>query len=276
MPSASSLIDHLPLVERVIAHIRRRYRLSDDEGEDFESWVRLRLVEHGDSVLARFEGRSSLSSYLTVVVQRMFLDYRVEKWGKWRPSAAARRLGSVAIALERLISKDGFPFEEAAEILRRNHRVKQSVPELAALAGRLSLVRIERRHVQDEAVDPPSSQRSDEAVQRDEIRKSAARTKRAVDEALNRLRPDDRLLLKLCYVDGHTVAATARVLDLEQKPLYSRLERLRNELRDELVRQGITRQEVEELIGAPDVDLRFDYRVPESTDPRPSAGKGGP
>jgi RNA polymerase sigma factor (sigma-70 family) len=276
VPSASPLIQHLPLVERVLVHIRRRYRLSDDEAEDFESWVRLRLVEHGDAVLARFEGKSRLETYLTVVLQRMFLDYRVEKWGKWRPSAAAKRLGSVAVALERLVSREGIPFEEAAEMLRRNHGVQHSVPELAALAGKLSLTRVERRHLHEDAAgEPTAAQRADDAVLSDERGASAARTGKALAEALTRLPPLDQLILKMHYADGHTVAATARALCLEQKPLYARLTQLRNQLRQELERQGITREDVAELIGAPDVELRFDYRDPESTSSRPSAGKGG-
>lgn len=269
------LSQHLDLVQSVANHIRRRHRLTDDEFEDFESWLRVRLLESGEAVLAKFEGKSSLSTYLTVVLQRMFLDFRVEKWGKWRPSAAAKRLGGTAMALERLVSKDGVPFEEAAEMLRRNHGVSLSVPELAELGGRLSLTRVERRHLQDQAaVDPPSPQRADERVQDDARSATAARIQEAVVDALKRLPPLDRVILKMHYEDGHTVADTARALRLKQKPLYSRLERLRRQLREELERQGITRQEIDELIGAPDVELRFDYRLPESAGSRPSAREG--
>jgi len=47
-----------------------------------------------DALLAKFEGRSSLRTFLTVVIQRLFLDHRISAWGKWRPSAEARRGGS--------------------------------------------------------------------------------------------------------------------------------------------------------------------------------------
>ena len=42
-----------------------------------------------DVVLRKFEVRSSLRTYLTVVVNRMYIDGRVKQWGKWRPSAIA-------------------------------------------------------------------------------------------------------------------------------------------------------------------------------------------
>ena len=74
-------------------------------------------------MLRRFEGRSSLTTYITVVVQRLFLDRRNRLWGKWRPSAEARRLGPTAVLLERLVSRDGWSAEQALETLRVNHGV---------------------------------------------------------------------------------------------------------------------------------------------------------
>ncbi len=56
------------------------------------------------------------------VVQRLFLDHRNRQWGKWRPSAEAKRRGPLAILLERLVVRDGWTFEQAVETLRTNHR----------------------------------------------------------------------------------------------------------------------------------------------------------
>src|SRR5215208_5464467 len=55
-------------------------------------------------VRRRFERRSSLPTYVTVVIQRLFLDYRNRLWGKWRPSSDAKRLGPTAMLLERLVA----------------------------------------------------------------------------------------------------------------------------------------------------------------------------
>ena len=40
-------------------------------------------------------------------------DWRNARWGKWRPSAEARRQGALATHLERLMRRDGLTFEEA-------------------------------------------------------------------------------------------------------------------------------------------------------------------
>src|SRR5438045_4333623 len=43
-------------------------------------------------------------------------------WGKWRPSAEAKRLGEKAITLERLLTRDGFSYGEALETLTTGTR----------------------------------------------------------------------------------------------------------------------------------------------------------
>ena len=71
--------------------------------------------ERGYDIIDRFEGRSSLRTYLTVVISRMLLDWRNSKYGKWRPSKAALSLGEHAVDLERLMSRDGY----TADVLPR-------------------------------------------------------------------------------------------------------------------------------------------------------------
>ena len=87
----SRFLAQLDTVDRVVAFVCRRHRLSPDESDDFRSVARVKLLEHDYAILRAFEGRSSIQTYLTVVIQRLFLDYRISAWGKWRPSAEARR-----------------------------------------------------------------------------------------------------------------------------------------------------------------------------------------
>jgi hypothetical protein len=53
----------------------------------------------------------------------IFLDYRNRLWGKWRPSAEAKRLGPTAILIERLVARDGWAVDQVIEMVRVNHRV---------------------------------------------------------------------------------------------------------------------------------------------------------
>ena len=81
-----TFLDNLVTIDRVIAVITRRHSLSAAEAEEFASWARARLIDGNYAVLRKFGGRSSLATYLSVVIGNLFLDYRNSIWGRWRPS----------------------------------------------------------------------------------------------------------------------------------------------------------------------------------------------
>src|SRR5262249_56536161 len=96
-----------PVIDDITGHGVRSHRLSPAEADDFRSEVRLHFIDRNYEVLRRFENRSSLPTYVTVVIQRLFLDYRNRLWGKWRPSSEAKRQGPTWILFERLLAGDG-------------------------------------------------------------------------------------------------------------------------------------------------------------------------
>src|SRR5207245_473091 len=79
-------LSELALIERVIAWVCARRCLRGADGEDFASTVKLRLIENDYEILGRFEGRSSLKTYITAVVNHLYLDFQTQRFGKWRPS----------------------------------------------------------------------------------------------------------------------------------------------------------------------------------------------
>src|SRR5215212_3086060 len=115
------LTSNLPLIERAIAFACRRNQLSPEDAEEFGSVVKLRLVENDYAVLRAHEGRSSMATFIGIVVQRMLLDFRIHAWGKWHASAEAKRLGDVALELEQLMHRDGRTLGEAFTILAAKH-----------------------------------------------------------------------------------------------------------------------------------------------------------
>lgn len=271
-----TLLDELQLCDEVIRSIARRRCLSADEQEDFVSWARLRLVEDGEAILARFEGRSTLATYLTTVFLNLFRDYRIAKWGKYRPSSAAKRLGTVAVRLEMLLARDGLGFDEAVELLRHNEGVGASVAELAELAAQLPS-RVPRRFEGEEAVAQlPATERAEDGALRSAAADAAGRVEVALDRALRTLAAEDRLILKLRVHDGFSVADIARSLHLEQKPLYRRLDRLVAGLRRGMEAEGVCREDVEEIVEWEGVEVRVDYHLgAENAPPRPSKQEGG-
>lgn len=238
-------LSHLDLVERVVGYTCRRHHVRGEDAEELASAVKLKLVEDDYAVFRKFEGQSKLSTYLTVVVQRFFLDQLRARKGRPRASAEAQRLGAVAVQLERLLYWDGFSFDEACRILQENHGVDVSWQELEEMAGRLPPRVIERQHEGGERTDRLAGEveRPDEAALAREREEETARVVAAIEEVMARFDPEDRLILRMLYLDGLSVADVSRGLRLDQKRLYRRRDGLLRDLRKELEARGLRGEE---------------------------------
>lgn len=250
---------HESRIEAAIAFACRRQSLRDDEADDFASLVKLRLIEDDCRVLRAFEGRSSVSTYLTTVVLNLARDYRIRKWGRWRPSAAAKRLGTTGIRLDTLLHRDGYSLLEATEILRNNFGVDLSATEIADLAAQLP-VRGKRWFEGEEALaGMAGAERADRALVEGEREEALRRAGEVLQQALDTLAPEDRLILKLRFMEGATVASIARSFGVEQRPLYTRIYNAIDRLRARLEAAGVDAATVMSTTGWGADVLRLDF-----------------
>jgi RNA polymerase sigma factor (sigma-70 family) len=244
---------HRDTIEAALAYACRTHRLGSDAADEFRSWARVRLLDNDQAVLRKFQGRSTLRTYLVTVVQRLYLDWRNAEWGKWRPSAEARRLGHLAVELERLVLRDDLPLVEAAQTLVA--RGLASAGQCEALWTRLPQ-RPQRRRISEARLAAlPGAARATDEVDDAERRAEATRVAAALDRALLALPPADRVLLQLRYWSGVTVARIALLTGEPQRALYRRYDRLTAELRRQLEAQGVSATALADVIGridAPD------------------------
>lgn len=240
---------HLPDVERVVGVVCRHHHLPTEDAKDFASTVHLKLIEDDYGVLRKFRGTSEMSTFLTVVIKRLFLDYCNHLWGKWRPSKAAERLGPLAIWLEKLLVRDGYTLTEACRILQISHKVETSGAELEALAARLPMRVRHGREDEDKLASVPAgeSSRADRRIWRQEHGAIRDKVLTSLDEALAELPAEDRLIIKMRT--ELPVVEIARALGLEVRPLYRRIERIHAALQAKLQRAGIRREDVREFFG---------------------------
>jgi RNA polymerase sigma factor for flagellar operon FliA len=242
-------LSQLPVINDVVAQVCRRHRLSAGEAEDFAAEVRLHFIDRNYEPLGKFKGKCSLRTYLTVLVQNYFYDYRNRLWGKWRPSAEARRLGPSAVLLERLIIRDGWGLEQAIEVLRTNHGIAMD-PSLSMLAVKLAQRQPGRQFVSEREADTIESPAPgpDVNIVRAEQDFLAKRALAALDRARQTLDADERLILKMRYDDGISVADIARALGLNQKKLYRTIERILATLRTRFEAEGVSKDETDALL----------------------------
>ena len=255
----AKFLEALPVIDDVTAQVCRRNRLNATESEDFRSDVRLHFIERNYEVLRKFEGRCALSTYVNVVVQRVFFDWRNRMWGRWRPSTEARRLGPAAILLERLVTRDGWTLEQAIETARVNHQLEIDDTLLKfcnTFAARTPGRRLVSEDDAAEVASPgPSADDNLVSAERDFL---ARRVQSALDRARQALPPMERLILKMRFEEGVAVADIARALHLEQRPLYRTLERLLKTVGDTMKAEGISHADITALFDAPSIEWASD------------------
>jgi RNA polymerase sigma factor (sigma-70 family) len=252
MDREQEFLNHLPLIERIIRHTCRHHSCRPEEAEDFASTVKVRLIADDYAVLRKFQAQSSLSTYLTVVIQRLMLDYRNHQWGKWRPSAAARRLGPLAERLECLVTRDGHSVDEACEILRTNRQVDATLDELRKMAEGVVL-KPRRTLVEERELDALTTAdgRPDHHLLHREREEMRAQLTEYVARALQAMDEEDRLIVRLRIDDGLQVAEIARFLGVPAKPLYRRIESIFRSLRRVLEQEGVSAGLVAEALVDP-------------------------
>lgn len=242
--------ENLDLIERVVASLCRRHGLQGDDADDFASWTRLKLVDNDYAVLRKFRGESSIGTYLTVVFAMLFREYRVQRWGRWRPSAEARRRGEVAVRLETLVHRDGFPLHQAAESLRSVGCTTLSDRDLAVLLAELPprLPLRPRESGPELLLENPSPSSAEDRILAEEAERERRSVNEALSHALGTLPPEDRLIVRMRFMESMSVANIARGLALPQKPLYRRIERALSELRSSLQAAGVSREHIQTLL----------------------------
>jgi RNA polymerase sigma factor (sigma-70 family) len=244
-------LSELPRIERVIAWVCARRCLRGADAEDFASTVRVRLIENDYEIVGRFEGRSSFKTYVTAVINRLYLDYQTQRFGKWRPSAEARRLGPVALRLESLLYRDGLTFEEACGVLKTDPQVAESGEALRELSLKLPR-RPSRRPGPSNGQEIPEPASGHSAIEQAERAVLAERTFPALRRALGRLPARDRIVLRLHVEAGLSLADVARALGEDQKALYRRRDALLKQLRLDLEAEGIQCRDAHELLSTLD------------------------
>ena len=246
---------HLDLIQRKLRVVSRHSGLPAHEAEEFRSWALFKLIDDDYRILGKWEGRSSFPSFVGVVLRNLLRDYQIHLWGKWRPCAASSRRGQEFVFLERLLVRDGLSVAEAVERLRMEQGVSLSPDEVAQLAAAFPR-RQERRLVSDSelleiAVDGQVESRIEEA----ERARIERRLRDLLIPLLQSLPAEDRLILKLYFFEGFSMAAIAPILGCPQRELYVVRDRCLRRLRRSLDADGLGSKQAREVFGHVGFDL---------------------
>jgi len=220
-------VQNLDLIDRIVAFVCRRHHLDASEADEFASHVRFKLLEEDYAVLRKFEGRSSLSTYLTTVIQRLYYQYRVQLWGKWRPSAEAKRLGEKAITLERMLTRDDYTLSETIAILTTGAEPLYTRAEIEAICLRLPMRQPRAVLVTESSVPEMAAESAaDDGVMHQQRECTARTLATAMDGAMQSMDAEDQIILKMRFWHAAKVPDIAAALHVDQKKLYKRIDKL--------------------------------------------------
>lgn len=248
MTARRKLERHLGLVYGVVEYVCRIHALVGDEQDEFRSFVLERLVDDDYAKIRAYRGPGSFSSFLVTVVNNLSYDFRNKQFGKWRPSAGARRVGDHAVLLERLLQRDRRPMEEAINIVCDQFA---TIPrrEIARLAG--ELYGNPSRTVVDERVlaRVPTVETADGPLHEEELGRKRRHLTELLMSAIRELKPADQLLIRLRYFDQMSPKAVAPMLKKRVAWVYRRCDALRQQLLARLTQMGLARHEIRQLFG---------------------------
>ncbi|MEA2490439.1 MAG: hypothetical protein QOH21_2231 [Acidobacteriota bacterium] len=264
--------ESLATIDRVIDRVCRRAGVYGPDAEDFGATVKLALIENDYAILRKWAGRSSLPTYLTIVVQRLLLDERSKAFGRWQASAEARRGGDAAMLLETLVRRDGRPLHEALPL------VQAVDPSLSRAQAEAMVARFPERTarprpigIEDVAEERmPAAHGADGRVLDNDVRQISDQTSRVIRETFGGWSVEDRMLIRFRFGSSMSIADISRVTRWPQRPLYRRIELLLAQLRAVLEKAGIDARTASEMIGSVVQELDFGWEDGKSAEGEPS------
>lgn len=262
---------NLRVIDRVARGVCHRAGVEGADAEDFVSAARLALMENDYAVLRKYQGRSSLPTFLSVVFQHLLCDQRTHALGRWHPSREAERMGPAGVMLETLLRRDHRSIDDALPLL---HHLDPTLTRvgLEAMAARLPHRQPRPRPVEiDEVVADtvPSPDRADARALDGEARAISGRASHVVRQTLAELPLEDRMLIRFRFASAMSIADISRMLRLPQRPLYRRIETLTQLLRRALLGAGLDAASLMELIGS-SAEMDFGFATMENTPNRQS------
>lgn len=199
--------------------------------------------------LRDFQGRSSLTTYLTSIISRFVVDVVRSRSGRSRAKERGAKLGMLGTQVYDLMVVRGHSADEAAEVLLTSFGQHVSADELREI--RSSLLGRDTRHQSDAESNIAWSEDGElvavqastpEGELSDRIQQQ--RRGKLLATLMENLKGEDRLLLRLRFpldeeAEPLEMAAIAAMVGLSEKQVDRRLRRILLNCREELLGKGL-------------------------------------
>lgn len=254
---------YVPVVYEVIRLFADTY----DQRMDLFVFVSEKLKEDGMRRVRAYsfrpEAPCTFRSYLAVVVRNLALDFLRASQGRYRPFKQVARLSATDRLVFEYHLRDRRPLGEVRHLLEARHGIRLDPGELTQRSARieemlshsqrwrlLSRVWASRRPLPVDPVEAANPARGEglalrSARKNPEAALGSKSARTVFRKALAGIAPRKRLALALRYKDGLKVREVARVMRATEKQVEHWVREGTTELRDHLVKAGVTRDDLE-------------------------------
>ena len=254
-------LDHWQLINTLAA---RRFS-NTGLAEEAALYVMEGLAANDFKRVQTYEGRSQFKTFLSSLSWRLLEDFSRKRFGRVRTPTWIKKLGSIWPLLYRLLCLERFTLNETVEIVhsRRPQEKKEQLESTASDllskipdCGKASYVEVlyDDELAADNRFTPSSQLENDEKElffqalfgsllnQETQNEATSQNIKQNLTRIINHdfaLKPEEKLLLTLCFKENMPVAKAGRMLDLNRFQAHGRLKRIMARIRTQLKELGI-------------------------------------
>ena len=262
-------LQRISIKERVLAHWDLLNRLAsrrfNKEGvaEAAALYVMEQLAENDWQRVRQFSGRSRFVSYLSSVVYRLLEDYSRKHFGRKKVPGWVSKMGGIWIILFRLLCFERFPFNDAVLIAAdrrkdlQNEKIEQvaekilgEIPdcgqdqykeilyeEEAYNGAEREAVSVQQKNIEQKQKVQLEGALFQELLGVDRSKASEAAVRSVLKKSID-ISVEERLLLKLCYQDGFSIAEAGRRAGLNRYQAHGKMRRLYARIRQAFNKAG--------------------------------------
>jgi RNA polymerase sigma factor (sigma-70 family) len=225
---------HAEYIERAISSVVSRLCRDRSDAEDLGQELRLRTLTDR-RILGTYEGRASLFTFLFRVYYRLGLNWCHSRYGRWRPSGRATKMGADAVLLERLVLLHRLSDHDAAEAaVRAGSALTRG--ELLELT-----MRLRSRRPPGRALVALEQSRQITAVDNLELleqERELARRVRSLRLAIVTLNREERRLVILHFYRNISIGSIADAQGIPRRDIYRQFAHIKTVLRRDLNERG--------------------------------------
>lgn len=260
---SQEILSHWSLIDRLA-----KRRFNESLAEEAALYVLNRLQEDECRRVRAFSGQTRLSTFLSSLVLRLLEDFSRMRFGRLRPPQWISALGGIWVTVFELLCLQRQTISDAVEMAMQRLNDRQQLEQIAYTilervtdCGKHQAMEVEF----DESRAEPQNERPgrkdrlenpEERFLQEERRiflevlftallvgkeheQAAEQASVKIFEVQLSLSAEERLLLKLCYQDGVSVARAGKMLGLNVNQVHGRLRRLLSRLRESFEQAGV-------------------------------------